>query len=194
MTALDVVIKRNVAVWRQLTDASRRRCDESYAPLASWSPDDWIRAMCGGVGELLNAIKKADDPEHDGRSSTADPFIAVGDEAADVIIYLDLLLQRMGSSIEQAAWTAGCLLPLRSNPTIRDLCFRMFKTSAEIWERIRDDFPIVQLEYSCGELFGCIAYILNRYGLSPWSCVVAKFNRRSREVGSGVMLEDRSCG
>lgn len=58
--------------------------------LGAWGPMQWGCAVAGEVGELCNVLKKYErqmptDPDRD--TLTAD----IGEEIADVVIYLDLL-------------------------------------------------------------------------------------------------------
>lgn len=68
---------------------------------------EWGCAAAGEMGELCNVLKKIAREEQDigvkdvGRID-GDKQKAVADEAADVVIYLDLLLARCGLSLEEA--------------------------------------------------------------------------------------------
>ena len=70
-----------------------------------WSLSDWGVAMAGEAGEALNVIKKL-NRERDGlvgnTQKQAELEAALGEELADVAIYLDLLAQRAGVNLAQA--------------------------------------------------------------------------------------------
>ena len=66
-----------------------------------WSEMQWGCAIGGECGELLNLLKKyerqmTNDPGHDALKKE------ISDEIADVIIYLDLLANQLGISLERA--------------------------------------------------------------------------------------------
>jgi NTP pyrophosphatase (non-canonical NTP hydrolase) len=62
--------------------------------LRDWSEERWALAMIGEAGETCNAVKKV----LRGDGSVAD----VAEEAADTVIYLDLLCARLGVSLHDA--------------------------------------------------------------------------------------------
>jgi len=61
-----------------------------------WTPNDWMTALCGEVGELANLLKKVRRGEVD----LHDPRIS--DELADIQCYLDLLAHRCGVDLGRA--------------------------------------------------------------------------------------------
>ena len=63
-----------------------------------WSPNDWMTALCGEVGELANLLKKV----RRGDFSPAEAHKQISDELADVQIYLDLLAERMDIDLADA--------------------------------------------------------------------------------------------
>ena len=78
-----------------LRAANADRCEDVFHPIDSWSETDWATALGGEAGEALNKIKKrrrGDDVSVD----------AVAEELADVLIYMDLLAQRMGIDLNVA--------------------------------------------------------------------------------------------
>lgn len=85
-----------------------RRCEKSFHPVTSWSVNDWAVALAGEVGELCNLLKKVkryDDSEKVGtnpRNQKRPEPIEIADEAADVVIYLDLLCARQGIDLGEA--------------------------------------------------------------------------------------------
>ena len=78
-----------------LRTMNTERCNKSFGPIEDWSEGDWGVAAAGEVGECCNLIKKR-------RRGEDIPPEDVADEAADAVIYLDLLLARMGLSLEDA--------------------------------------------------------------------------------------------
>lgn len=81
--------------FKTLTEANRKRqadhfqaANENYKG-KSWSVAEWGNAIAGEVGELCNLLKK----KIRGDEGITDECI--GDEMADVVIYLDLLAEKM---------------------------------------------------------------------------------------------------
>lgn len=85
---------------QQLSVANFARCPEFGHKLFDWSLPEWGNATAGEVGELCNVIKKV----HRGTWSLshANAKNLIADEAADVVIYLDMLCQRAGVNLKQA--------------------------------------------------------------------------------------------
>ena len=63
--------------------------------IEEWSPAEWGNALAGEVGELCNLLKKIR------RGDNVD-MMSVGDEASDVLAYLDLATASVGLSLAQA--------------------------------------------------------------------------------------------
>lgn len=74
---------------------NKQRCESVYHSIEGWSPTDWACAVAGEVGEMCNFIKKMRRGDN---VSVSD----VAKEAADVVIYLDLLAQRLGFDLSEA--------------------------------------------------------------------------------------------
>lgn len=89
----------------RLRAANVERCLTSFGhPLESWSIMEWACALAGEAGELCNVIKKL-KREQDGIAGSrieGNPIEAVGDEMADVVIYMDLLAARLGIDLQAA--------------------------------------------------------------------------------------------
>jgi NTP pyrophosphatase (non-canonical NTP hydrolase) len=92
-----------------LAKANRDRCNEVYHPIDDWSPTDWACAMAGECGEACNLVKKLRrqferfDPDDVTISeATLRLLYAIGCEVADMVIYADLLCQRLGIKLEDA--------------------------------------------------------------------------------------------
>jgi NTP pyrophosphatase (non-canonical NTP hydrolase) len=71
--------------------------------LESWSLSDWAVALAGETGELCNVVKKMNrvrDGLVGNKEMARDLHFALGDEIADVFIYLDLFARRAGFNLE----------------------------------------------------------------------------------------------
>jgi NTP pyrophosphatase (non-canonical NTP hydrolase) len=79
----------------ELRDANVRRCEDVFHVLDEWSLTDWGCAMAGEVGEACNLIKK----RRRGEEIDSDD---IAEEVADVVIYADLLLARLGKDLGEA--------------------------------------------------------------------------------------------
>jgi NTP pyrophosphatase (non-canonical NTP hydrolase) len=89
----------------RLRETNAARCGECYHDIEEWSPTDWGCAMGGECGETLNLIKKLRRLTGPTKDSTVDLIQNydakelihdIGRELADVVIYADLLAQRLG--------------------------------------------------------------------------------------------------
>lgn len=77
--------------FKRLSVQSLERCEATYFPLKEWSPTDWACAMAGECGEACNLVKKLR------RGASPIPTIhEIRKEVADMVIYADLLAQRLG--------------------------------------------------------------------------------------------------
>lgn len=89
----------------QLREVNVHRCKTSYHPIEDWSLSDWMTAVAGEVGELAGVVKNIRRKDVDGASHHAiGPTEAqeLAREAADVVIYLDLLCARAGVDLGEA--------------------------------------------------------------------------------------------
>lgn len=87
--------KGKTDILQQLREANTDRVEAFGHTLNGWSLTDWACAVAGETGELCNLIKK----KHRG-DNIDDEDIAR--EAADIVIYLDLLMQRSGRDLHRA--------------------------------------------------------------------------------------------
>ncbi|MEC7520126.1 MAG: MazG-like family protein [Myxococcota bacterium] len=80
------------------------RCERFYHPFEEWSLQDWLMAVTGELGELANVLKHARRGQNTGPIATDGilDVVALGNEAADVVIYLDLLCARAGVDLGAA--------------------------------------------------------------------------------------------
>ncbi len=97
--------------FNELREKNRSRANRWHpAGIGEWSVADWALAMAGEAGEVCNAIKKlkriedgianlSADP-HRQLSTRQDAVRKIGEELADVAIYLDLLAQRLGLDLQ----------------------------------------------------------------------------------------------
>lgn len=89
-----------------LAAQNRSRAERWHkGPLTSWTPTEWALAAAGEMGELCNAIKKYNrltqgifsNNNPDGETAAVQ---SIATEIGDVVVYLDLLAQRMGLRLE----------------------------------------------------------------------------------------------
>ena len=96
--------------FKELADANGTRANRWHKNgLKDWSPMEWACAAAGEMGECCNAVKKLKRIEDEIANLSADPsrqlsnrpeaILAIGEEIADTVIYLDLLAQRLGIDI-----------------------------------------------------------------------------------------------
>lgn len=93
---------------RDFSVFNRRRCEAAKGfnhPISGWSMSDWMTATMGELGEAANIAKKLNRvrdgiPGND--QTEAELRTALADELADTFIYLDLLAQSQGISLEEA--------------------------------------------------------------------------------------------
>lgn len=92
-----------VDVLQQLAIVSRQRCGLFGHSFLEWSAADYATQVSGELGELCNLLKKqrrGDKFDRDGKTPIDN--LLLGKEAADVVISLDLLCQRLGIDLRQA--------------------------------------------------------------------------------------------
>lgn len=91
----------------KFSERNRRRCESPNGfnhKLDSWSLSDWITATVGELGEAANIVKKLNRVRDviPGNSETPEELRAMlAEEIADTAIYLDLLAQAAGFSLEE---------------------------------------------------------------------------------------------
>lgn len=77
--------------------------------IATWAPERWSNAAAGEMGECCNAVKKLNRLEDEMQQHAGDTAIPadlksahekVCKEACDTIVYLNLLIQRLGRDPE----------------------------------------------------------------------------------------------
>lgn len=97
-------------VLNELKKVNEKRSVEGFKmQLTDWSLSQWSNAVAGETGELCNIVKKVergdfhkrpenanDNPEYNNAYAAAQYREEIGKEAADIVIYLDLLCTREG--------------------------------------------------------------------------------------------------
>lgn len=88
-----------------------QRCARWHkAGIEEWSISDWATAMAGEAGEVCNAVKKLRRIECDAAnindahrqlSTREQAILAIGEEIADTVIYLDILAHRLGLNLAE---------------------------------------------------------------------------------------------
>lgn len=88
--------KGNTNVLQSLASVNATRSEQAFGlKVEDWNLTDWACALAGEVGELCNFVKK----QHlDGKDRTEE----IAREAADIVVYLDLLCKRAGIDLQKA--------------------------------------------------------------------------------------------
>lgn len=104
------IMERDEMEFKQLERANRERLPHfrnrngelahSQANGHDWSVAEWTDAMAGEVGEACNIAKKLIRGDY-GPDETAG-IQALLDEIADVVVYADLVCQRVGGNLDLA--------------------------------------------------------------------------------------------
>lgn len=113
-------------IFKVLRVANRTRCERSFHPIRAWSPTDWATAMAGECGEACNLVKKlrraAGPIMESGKANTPGAAVLIpmiADELADLIIYADLLAERLGIDLGKAVALKFNKVSERVGSTIR---------------------------------------------------------------------------
>lgn len=85
--SFDLLRKKNV-----------KRCEQVFHKLDEWSPNDWVAAACGELGELANFLKKVRRGSLTMKEAKSD----ITKELADVVCYIDLLAARLDVDLGEA--------------------------------------------------------------------------------------------
>jgi len=88
--------------FEELAKANKLRSEDAYFPIGEWTPQEWSNAMAGECGEVCNLTKKL---KRDAESNKRVDPTKIGLEIADVVIYADLLAQRLGFKLESLVRT-----------------------------------------------------------------------------------------
>ena len=77
---------------------NERRCEESFYPVGSRSPNDWATAIAEECGEVARIAKRI----RDGKITEEEARVDMAYELADVVMYVDLLAARLGINLADA--------------------------------------------------------------------------------------------
>lgn len=92
--------------FEKFSELNRERCESPQGfehPVCGWSLSDWMTATVGELGEAANVAKKLNrvrDGIQGNKETEAELRADLADEIADTFIYLDLLAQSQGLSLE----------------------------------------------------------------------------------------------
>lgn len=90
-------------VLEELKKVNEKRSIEGFkTELKDWKISEWSNAVAGEVGELCNLCKKVDRGDFITRVEKENVRNAIAKEAADIVIYLDLLCTREEINLEEA--------------------------------------------------------------------------------------------
>ena len=87
---------------KEFSKKNRARCESPTGfnhKLTGWSLSDWMTAIAGEVGEAANVVKKLNrirDGIPGNKETEEELERKLVNELADVFIYVDLMLQRLG--------------------------------------------------------------------------------------------------
>ena len=96
----------------ELKKANRERSEEVYFPIDSWALTEWSNALAGEVGELCNLTKKN---KLNGDKNTT----GICNELADVVIYADLLAQKLGVNLADVVRNKFNYTSIQKNSTVK---------------------------------------------------------------------------
>ncbi len=88
-----------INVLLELKRLNLRRCEEGFGTkVKDWLPSQWSNAIAGETGELCNLVKKYERGDFGKEIFRKE----LAKEAADIVIYLDLLCQRESIDLSTA--------------------------------------------------------------------------------------------
>lgn len=157
------------------------RCNEHFHPIDAWTPRQWALAAFGELGEMVNAYKKfawrKDGTRHE-----------VGDEIADVLIYLDLVGASQGWPAKPICFPNGDLASdrVRGDPLAASTEFIVYVVSGAVSGVHGNAKAGAELLM---ESLALIAAELELPGLGY--LVIRKFNRDSRKRGAQHWIGER---
>lgn len=88
----------NDSFLKRLRELAVERTNKHYFPLEEWNLLEWAGAAGGECGEMANVAKKI----RRGDPNQSELLEQLGEEAADVVMYVDLLCARAGIDLEEA--------------------------------------------------------------------------------------------
>jgi NTP pyrophosphatase (non-canonical NTP hydrolase) len=101
----ELAYRSRLLTFRKFSEANRTRCESPSGfnhTLESWSLSDWITAATGELGEAANVVKKLNRVRDGIAGNDETPFALEAKlrrELADVFIYLDLIFQRLCTTL-----------------------------------------------------------------------------------------------
>lgn len=103
----------------ELAKVNIARCHRWHDP-QSWSPQMWGLAAAGEMGECCNALKKLWRHENGIQQNATTPnrvalLQSVATEIGDTVVYLDLLAQRLGLTLEECVRDTFNRISVREN-------------------------------------------------------------------------------
>lgn len=129
--------------FEKLSDLNDKRAGEQYHEIDAWSPMEWSAAMAGEIGELAvelgellavcNTIKKIQRARPEDVAKIKQLMDNVGDESADIVIYLDLMMKRLNSFADRSYIDGEKLRRLNLHDCVRD---KFNKTSDKIGSKV----------------------------------------------------------
>lgn len=106
---LRAAVERRTLTFREFSKANLARCESPQGfkhALSSWTASDWMTAFMGEVGEAANIVKKL-NRYRDGVPGNKESEAALRDklrkELGDAFVYLDLMCQSQGFTVDEAA-------------------------------------------------------------------------------------------
>lgn len=95
------MLKKATGTLYQLKYANRLRSQNTFGhTVEDWSLPEWGNAVAGETGEMCNIVKKVHRGDMTLEEANEKELIA--NEAADMVIYLDMLCQRAGIDLNTA--------------------------------------------------------------------------------------------
>lgn len=182
--------------FRQLRTINATRCLRWHKTgLDEWSLADWVVATGGEVGEALNVIKKLnrDRDGQPGNTRTRTELLAdLGDELADVVIYLDTVLSSQEAGDLGTLWDLESFDQVRRHittaewpdPTIlttSEWAVGMLEAAGRLATDALTDAP--DIGSTADELLLTVDATAYAWGIDLGSAVACKFNATSERYG-----------
>jgi NTP pyrophosphatase (non-canonical NTP hydrolase) len=154
------------------------------AGVNDWTVEQWLWAIVGEFGEFANVVKKLTRDESgisgNGDLTRDDLVLQLGDEAADVAIYCDLLCARVGVPIVYER-------PEAHTPLMK--CFDVLIQKCLEFESASDIPPPENVKYAVAGLIKALSEFIAFYDLDLQQCITRKFNITSEKNGFHIYLE-----
>lgn len=106
-TASNAMAKARLTSWEYIFDINRARSAVWHEGTTPWTPDMWLTAFVGELGEMANVMKKVNRLTTGARGRSSEQNIeslqaSLEEEAADATLYWDLLMQSMNVQLKRA--------------------------------------------------------------------------------------------